>query len=199
MKSLLFSTFCALLLCGCEKREVTTAEVVTVEVLAETVPILSSVPSMADLKAARVVAYRFATPNDGPADLPMESGFSLITDGGLDLATLEKLKIAEATLTSGQVLRLVDAVYGPHKKFGPAACYTPHHLFLFHDSADTLIQAIEVCFGCINLHAQPDVGEPQWARHDFRELARLCDEIGIGVGSGTAEEQIRIWDERDKL
>jgi hypothetical protein len=56
-----------------------------------------------------------------------------------------------------------------------------------------------VCFGCINLHAQPDVGEPKWARHDFRELARLCDEVGIGMVSGTAKEQIRIWDERDKL
>jgi hypothetical protein len=195
MKSFLFATLGALLLCGCEKREVTTAEVVTVE----TVPILSSVPSMADLKAARVFAYRFALPNDGPADLPMESGFSLFTDGGLDLATLEELKIAEATLTSGQVLRLVDAVYGRHKKFGPAACYTPHHLFLFHDSAGRLIQAIEVCFGCINLHAQPDVGEPQWARHDFRELARLCDEIGIGMVSGTAEQQIRVWDEAEQF
>jgi hypothetical protein len=196
MKSFLFATLGALLLCGCEKREVTTAEVVTVE----TVPILSSVPSMADLKAARVFAYRFALPNDGPADLPMESGFSLITlEGGLDVATLEKLKIAEATLTQGQVLRLVDAVYGRHKKFGPAACYTPHHLFLFHDSAGRLIQAIEVCFGCINLHAQPDVGEPQWARHDFRELARLCDEIGIGMVSGTAEQQIRVWDEAEQF
>lgn len=105
----------------------------------------------------------------------------------------------EAILKPDQVSRLVDAVYGSHEKTGPAACYDPHHIFLFYDTADVLIHVVEVCFSCTNLNSQPQIEESQWGRHDFRELARLCDEVGIGMNSGTAEDQIRFWDERDEL
>ena len=155
--------------------------------------------SETSLKNARVVGYRFALPWDDAPGAVMESGFSLIMrDGALDVPALDRLKVTEATLTRDQVGRLVDAVYGEHEKTGAAACYDPHHIFLFHDGDGTLFHVVEVCFGCTNLRTQPEIAEPQWWRHDFRELARICDEVGIGMVSGTAEDQIRFWDERER-
>ncbi len=171
-----------MLFVGCGKREAP-------------VSIVDSQIEKSSLKAARVVAYRFALPEEGRG-LP---SFSLITDEGkLDVAALKNLKLAQATLTPDQVSRLVDSVYRPHSLTGRAACYDPHHIFLFYGAADVLINVVEVCFGCTNLNAQPQIEEPQWSRHDFRELARICDEAGIWMMSGTAEDQIRFWDERDR-
>ena len=180
----------AVLLVGCDQRP---AEQELVEV--------QSVKGGAEaLLNARVVGYRFALPGEGNDEEAVDSGFSLLQEGGkIDLKLLQKLKKKEAPLDSDQVARLVGAVYGPHERRGPAACYDPHHIFLFFGDSNTLINAVEVCFSCTNLHAHPDVGESQWYRHDFRVLARLCDEIGIGMTSGTADNFIRVWDERDGL
>jgi hypothetical protein len=161
-----------LLFVSCKKHEEQHAPIVIQE----------SVIAMDALKAAKVVAYRFAIPGEGDTESPQETGFSLISqEGVLDFALLNKLEQAKATLTSEQVNRLVDAVYdGRHKETGPAACYDPHHVFLFYNSDNVVINVVEVCFGCINLRGQPQIGEEQWYRHDFRELARICDESGIG-------------------
>ncbi len=178
-----------MLFAGCEERAAVDAPI----------SIQESSISKSSLKAARVVAYRFALPVEGSAELPRESGFSLINrDGSFDLAALKHLQLAEATLMPDQVSRLVDAVYDSHDVTGAAACYDPHHIFLFYDTNDVLINVVEVCFGCTNLHAQPQIEKPQWCRHDFRELARICEEAGIGMTSGSAEDQIRLWDERDQ-
>jgi hypothetical protein len=186
-----------MLIVGCGKRQAV-ATVKAIDAVEAPISVVDSPIDKPSLKAARVVGYRFALPGEG-SGLPMESGFSLITrDGRLDIAVLKNLKLAQATLTPDQVSRLVDSVYGPHSETGPAACYDPHHIFLFYDAADVLINVVEVCFGCTNLNAQPQIEEPQWYRHDFRELARICDEAGIGMSLGTAEDQIRFWDERDR-
>lgn len=150
------------------------------------------------LKAARVVAYRFGFPDEENEKAPRLPARIITQDGRLDIDTLEDLKMAEATLTPDQVSRFVDAVYGSHEKTDPAACYEPHHIFLFYDKDDILINVVEICFGCTNLHASPEIKESQVWRHDFRELARICDEVGIGMTSGTAEDQIRLWDEREQ-
>lgn len=192
MKRVALLTLCSIFFTSCEKRE--KSEVVDASILIQESKITES-----SLKNARVVAYRFALPGEG-GELPMELGFSLITrERKLDLAALKNLKQAEATLTAEQVSRLVDAIYGTHDHTGPAACYDPHHIFLFYDTTDVLINVVEVCFGCTNLHAQPQIEESQWGNHDFRGLARICDEIRIGMSSGTAEDQIRLWDERDQI
>ena len=181
---------CSLFFVGCSERQ-------TEQILIEVPDRKGGAES---LKKARVVGYRFALPGEGNDEEPVETGFSLIQEGGqLDFGHLNKLKKKESTLTSDQVVRLVDAIYGTHEKTGAAACYDPHHIFLFYDDSDALVNVVEVCFGCTNLHAQPDIGESQWSRHDFRDLVRLCDEIGIGMTSGTAEDFVRLWDERDNL
>lgn len=188
-------SICSLLL-ACDKAEETQASSTTRKSIAIPEANFEGV----SLKSARVVGYRFALPGDDNQGAVMESGFSLITrDGALDIAALEDLEVKQAILTPDQVTRLVDAVYGVHEETGAAACYDPHHIFLFYDSSDTLFHVIEVCFGCTNLHAQPKIAESQRWRHDFRELARICEETGIGMASGTAEDQIRLWDERDQF
>ena len=188
MKYLALATLCLSIFAGCSKRQLVEAPIL----------IANSQIEMSSLKASRVVAYQFALPED-ESGMPIETGFSLITkDGKLDIATLNNLKVAQATLTPDQVNRLVDSVYGPHRETGPAACYDPHHIFLFYDTSNKLINVVEVCFACINLRAQPQIEETQWYRHDFRELARICDEAEIGLTSRSAEEQIRIWDQDDR-
>lgn len=195
MGRLVIPAACALMLSACDRPEVARAS----GSIREPIAIPPAAFSAASLKAAKVVAYRFALPGDGVPGAVMESGYSLITkDGALDVTALERLKVKEATLNADQVARLVDAVYGDHEKTGAAACYDPHHIFLFHDRSGALFHAVEMCFACTNLHAQPPIAEPQWCRHDFRELARICDEAGIGMVSGSAEDQIRLWDERDQ-
>lgn len=191
MKQLVILILCSALIVGCGKQEAAKEQPAAIK---------ESEITPANLKKARVVAYRFALPGDGESELPVESGFSLIDrNGRVDLATLDKLKQAKATLPPGQVHRLVDAVYGRNEKTGAAACYDPHHIFLFYDDSDSLINVVEICFSCTNLHAEPQIEELQWWRHDFRELARICDEVGIGMASGSAEDMIRLWDERDEL
>lgn len=189
MKHVVIFTLYLIFFTSCEKREIVDASI----------SIQESKITESSLKNARVVAYRFALPGEG-GERPREPGFSLITQNRkLDLTALKNLKQAEVTLNAEQVSQLVDAIYGAHDHTGPAACYEPHHIFLFYDTNDVLIHVVEVCFGCTNLQAQPQIEEPQWGKHDFRKLARICDEIGIGMSSGSAEDQIRLWDERDQL
>jgi hypothetical protein len=186
MKFLVIATLCWILFLSCRKREI-------VSTIDSPLPIANSHIDESSLNAAKVVGYRFASPDH------FDPSYSLITqEGRLDFATLERLKLTQATLTSTQVSRLVDAVYGPNSKTGPSACYDPHHIFLFYNANGLLVNVVEVCFGCKNLNLHPEISEQQWSRHDFRELARICDEAGIGMESGTAEDQIRFWDEQER-
>lgn len=140
-----------------------------------------------------VTAYRFSTPDE------VESSWSLLTgDNQVDLGTLKKTTVASAQLTPGQTKKLLGCIFGDWERSGPAACYGPHHLFLFRDSTGKITQAIEVCFDCSNVYTSPALDEKQWNHHDLRGLARLCDEIGIGMVAGTAEDYIRMKDEGEK-
>lgn len=148
--------------------------------------------------AGKVVGYRFALPGDDRPDLPVPSGFSLLNEAGeVDFALLEKLKQSEAVLSPGQAQTLNDAVHGDNPEWIGAACYDPHHIFISYDGSARVTGVVEVCFSCTKVRTYPDLAKARWWRHDFRELARLCDEIGIGLTSGTANEMIELWDERD--
>ncbi len=175
--------FFALVVSGCDRNDLS-----------------SSGASIASEDVTRVVAFRFVLPGEDAPDTPMPSGFSLIDQSGkLDLTLLSELKVKEADLTIDQRDRLVAAVYGEHPVTSAAACYDPHHIFVFYDENGQIINLVEICFGCLNVHTYPELEETQWRRHDFRSLARLCDEIGIGMTSRTAEDLIRFWDESDRL
>ena len=76
----------AVLLVGCDQRQ---AE-------QELIEVQSVEGGAAALLSARVVAYRFALPGEGNDEEPVESGFSLLQEGGkIDLKLLNKLKKKE--------------------------------------------------------------------------------------------------------
>lgn len=138
----------------------------------------------------RVVAHRFQ-------DTAIES-FSMIEGGRVDASRLESLSLAEAELDEDQIERLLDGTFNKEHQLQPAACYDPHHIFLFFDAEDRVVNAIEICFGCTNISTIPELTEGQWYRHDFRSLARLCEEIGIGLHeTDSAEDFSKILDERE--
>lgn len=140
-----------------------------------------------------VTGYRFSTPD------AVESSWSLLTgDKQVDLGTLKKTTVASAQLTPEQTKKLLGCIFGDWKRSGSAACYGPHHLFLFRDATGKITHAIEVCFDCSDVSTFPDLDEKQWNHHDLRGLARLCDQIGIGMVKGTAEDYIRMKDEGEK-
>ena len=183
MKSIAIILFLGALLCGCDRNSSSAEKI-----------------SPTQTHGARVVGFRFALPGDDTPNIPIESGFTLIDhSGGLNQVLLNELKVEEAVLTAEQVDRLNAAVYGEHPSISAAACYDPHHIFVFYDDHEKVVSSIEICFSCLNIHTFPGLEENQWRHHDFRSLARLCDEIGIGIGSQTAEDLIEFWDESDRL
>jgi hypothetical protein len=175
--------FFAVVVCGCERKSSSTTEISNVQP-----------------QGARVVGFRFVLPGEDTPDMVRESGFSLIDRSGeLNQGMLDELKVKESILTVEQVEQLNDAIYGEHPKTSSAACYDPHHIFVFYDEDDQIVNSIEICFSCLNINTSPELQETQWSKHDFRSLARLCDEIGIGMTSRTAEDLIQFWDETDRL
>jgi len=70
----------------------------------------------------------------------------------------------------------------------PAACYDPHHVFLFYSGEGTIVAAVEVCFSCTGICTMPGISEARWYRHDFAALARLTDELGLWQESRTVNE-----------
>ena len=182
MNHLFHILFLTLILCGCERKD------------------SPQESSVSEALGARVIGYRFSIPGNDEPNTPRESGFSLINrSGALDQDLLRELKVKEALLTDDQVERLGKAVYGVHPVTNAAACYDPHHIFVFYDENGNVAKSVEICFSCLNIQTSPGLQESQWKRHDFRNLARLCDEIGIGMTSKTAEDFIKFWDSIDRL
>ncbi len=137
---------------------------------------------------ARVVGYRYEIPRGA------YNAFLLRDDGDernsrLHHAELARLTRASKELTPAQVERLLAASFSEDGVGVGAACYQPHHIFVFHAPDGSIAQAIEVCFECYGIQAAPiPAGDPPSA--DFKALALLCDELGLWEGEKTAEEYI---------
>ncbi len=127
---------------------------------------------------ARVVGYRFKLPGE-EAQKPPEGGFSLLRGSSVDMARLKQAAIKSAKLSAAQIKKLTEGVFSKTKRLTPAACYEPHHLFLFLDKKDGVTHSIEICFACTSVRTLPEIKKSQWFRHDFPALARLCHELGL--------------------
>ena len=147
----------------------------------------------------RVEAIRFKAPgeSDKPDAQPADPYTFLGAGGKTDFTKLRELTVKKADLTEAQIGTLIQGVYGKNEKMPPAACYDPHHLFLFYDGEGKIINVVELCFSCTNVNSSPPMPEANWYRHDFRKLAKLCDEAGIGLESKTAAEYVRMLDVRE--
>ncbi len=137
---------------------------------------------------ARVVGYRYEIPRGA------YNAYLLHSEAGernrrLHHAELARLTRASKELTPGQIERLLAASFNKDGLGVGAACYQPHHIFVFHAPDGSVTQAIEICFECYGIEAAPiPAGDPPSA--DFKELARLCDELGLWAGEKTAAEYI---------
>jgi hypothetical protein len=126
---------------------------------------------------AKVIGYRFRLPGENSKEA-VPSGFTLLPDGLLDSALLAKQKTKSAELKPADIRRLTSAINAA-KVVSQAACYDPHHIFVFYSDAGTVVAAIEVCFGCTGVSAVPAVAKPRWGRHDFIALAKLTHRLGL--------------------
>ncbi len=154
----------------------------------------SKIPGWKPPSYSNVVGYRFRLPSDDAKE-PVPSGFSLLTKSGLDIKQLDTLKTKSAELTGEQVQQLTKAITSGEVTY-PAACYDPHHIFVFYDADGKPTGAIEVCFSCAGVHASPPLTKPQWYRHDFIRLARLTDALGLWLEHRTAAEYEALQRER---
>lgn len=136
---------------------------------------------------SKVVGHRFRSDNP--------EGFSFLRGSAVDLTRLTEFSAASAELNQRQIQQLLEATFQSEPGLPAAACYDPHHLFLFKDAAGKVTHAIEICFGCTNISALPALSDQQWQHHDFRRLYQLCTDLGLT--EQPASEYFRIWDERE--
>jgi hypothetical protein len=124
--------------------------------------------------SANVTGYRFKT---NPAEEP----FSCIVrdQRRIDLGELEKRAGASAKLSGEKTAELLDATFQKNGGLPPAACYEPHHIFLFRGSTGEITHAIEICFDCNDVYTLPPLPDDQGQHHDFRRLYKLCDSLGL--------------------
>ena len=135
----------------------------------------------------KVVGHRFKSDNP--------EGFSFLRDSAVELTHLAEFSAASAELTQAQIQELLEATFQAEPGLAAAACYDPHHLFLFEDAAGKVTHAIEICFECTNISALPALGDQQWQHHDFRRLYQLCEDLGLT--DQPSSEYFRIWDDRE--
>ena len=140
----------------------------------------------------KVIGFRFQEP-EGHDD---RDEFSLLDDNLYKRADLNGCAVAGKALTNEQVDQLLAAAFTEKVLDGGAACYGPHHIFIFYADNDRIVGAIEVCFGCNNMAQLPATGktyEQMLGHHDFIALARLSAELGIWGGS---EENLKEYCEQ---
>jgi hypothetical protein len=123
-------------------------------------------------------------------------GWTLLQTNGIDAARLKEWTKHSATLDGPQAHRLVEAAFNSKKAYQFAACYSPRNIFVFYDTVDKPVAAIEICFTCDAVASWPE--KDCKLHHDFPSLARLCNELGLGVGSkDTLEEYLQVFNERN--
>ena len=125
---------------------------------------------------AKVIGYSFKGPEMT----------SVLTKSGIDVEMLKRFTVATVGLSKSQVDRLLGAVRKPEEAFPEMLCYDPHHVFVFYSESDEEVAAIEVCFTCNGILTWPDAGMVRLLsglRCDLPTLARLANELGLGLGS----------------
>jgi hypothetical protein len=84
-------------------------------------------------------------------------------------------------LTPLQVQRLIGAVTGEHPDYPTAACFNPHHAFVFYDKSSKPRAWVDICFQCSGIRSRP-FGMTENA--DFPSLGELCDELHLPSSPG---------------
>ena len=99
---------------------------------------------------------------------------NIVTKGTLSPTVLNKQGVV---LTAEQTRALVAAVTG--KRPAPqwaAACFNPHHAFVFYDAAQKPVGWVEVCFECGNAAAEP---AQRGQVYDVAALEKLATDLRL--------------------
>ena len=136
---------------------------------------------------SKVVCYRFTIPDE------VESSFTLLKNKRLNESLLASRKVSSAELSPVQTQRLGAALVSSAER-RPAACYSPHHIFVFYRSDGSVSGAAEVCFECTSVSTLPEMSESQRYHQDFLALARLVEELGLWQEGETVAEWQSLHD-----
>ncbi|GAA5495918.1 hypothetical protein Rhal01_02099 [Rubritalea halochordaticola] len=99
-----------------------------------------------------------------------ENSFSTVAkDGKLHKGIYRTSK----PLTEEQTKKLFSCITGKHKPLLAAACFEPHHGFIFYDKANKIVAHISICFMCHNHSFSPE-GElsDHWDRQELKKLLK---------------------------
>jgi hypothetical protein len=116
----------------------------------------------------------------------------------VDIEQLETLAVKSAELNKDQVAVLLKATFSRTHRAGTAACYDPHHIFIFYSKDERVVGAIEVCFSCTGISTFPDTPKSYWYRHNFVALAHLADELGLWLEPRPVARYEAIQKQRNK-
>lgn len=83
-------------------------------------------------------------------------------------------------LNDQQVARLKQAVCSEHARSTAAACFWPHHGFLFLDEQGRIVGSISICFLCDNYEAYSSGFAKRW---DLQALKALFEELGMPISN----------------
>ncbi len=84
-------------------------------------------------------------------------------------------------LDQSQLQRLETAVTGSHPSHPVAACFYPHHAFVFFDSLGSIVGHMDVCFLCSNYRGTPEGFADNW---DLDALQALIKALGMPIQNG---------------
>jgi len=84
---------------------------------------------------------------------------------------------ATVTLTKKQTSKLISILAQPPKqRHIPAACFIPHHAFVFYDADNDVVAHVSICFMCIGRTASPSNLR---AKLDYASLEKFSRSIGL--------------------
>ncbi len=104
-----------------------------------------------------------------------QCSFDGIVDDGGELNST-RWPLEGIVLNASQVSRLKAAVTGSHPCHPTAACFYPHHAFVFYDDQGRMVGYLNLCFLCSNYSGVPDEFADLW---DLEALAAILGELGM--------------------
>lgn len=129
----------------------------------------------------RVVGYQFFNPHG-----PFREDSPVLGDE-VRGEQLTKVKRKEVVLKPDQTTRLLKSALFSSDNGAPAACYYPHHIFVFY-KGDAAVAAIEVCFHCNGKKTWPPAENAVGT--DYPALATLSGELGLGTDMPEDEKKV---------
>ena len=106
-------------------------------------------------------------------DDPHAFGSIITPKGNLNSTRLPEVGIP---LNKEQEGKLQAAVTGTHLSHPVAACFYPHHAFVFFDDSGKIIGHVDICFICSNYRGSPTGFADRW---DLESLEQLVLDLGM--------------------